>query len=98
MFIVPVGSTLQVPFCSDLPEEPLSGLAAALEMYGLTVPRRCVVTKDVYGVRIYPRSGFLRSGSIKPHRSVRFVAADIRFVTVRDFPKRISDPLRSVAH
>ena len=56
-------------------------------------------SRDVYGVKIYPRIGFLRSGSIKPHRSVRFVAADIRHVTVRDFSqKRISDPLRSVAH
>ena len=53
-------------------------------------------SRDVYGVRIYPRVGFLRSGSIKPHRSVRFVAADIRSVTVRDFSqKRISAPLRT---
>ena len=60
---------------------------------------RLVNTRDVYTVRIYPRSGFLRSGSIKPHRSVRFVAADIRSVTICDFShKRISDPLRSVAH
>ena len=59
-----------------------------------------VIARDVYGVRINPRSDFLRSGLIKPHRSVRFVAADIRSVTIRDFSqkKRISDPLNSVTH
>ena len=42
---------------------------------------------------------FLRSGSIKPHRSVTFVAADIRSVTVRDSSqKRVFDPIRSVTH
>ena len=30
-------------------------------------------TRDVHRVKTYPRSGFLRSGSIKPHRSVAFV-------------------------
>ena len=46
---------------------------------------------------MYPRSGFLRSGSIKPHPSVPFVAADIRSVTIRGFShKRISASLRSV--
>ena len=48
---------------------------------------------------MYPRSGFLRGGLIKPHRSVTFVAADINSVTIRAFSeKRITDPLRSVTH
>ena len=43
--------------------------------------------------------GFLRSGSIKPHRSVTFVAADIRSVAIHEFSqRRISDPLRCVTH
>ena len=46
---------------------------------------------------MYPRSGFLRSGSITPHCPATFVAADIRSVTIRDFSyRRISDPLRSM--
>ena len=51
--------------------------------------------RDVYGVRTYPRSGFLRIGSIKPHRSVRFVAAEICSLTIRDFPTS-GYPIRSV--
>ncbi|CAM9939088.1 unnamed protein product [Laminaria digitata] len=43
--------TERVPFCSDLPEEPLSALAAALEIYGLTVPRRTIFRRgrECYG-------------------------------------------------
>ena len=54
-----------------------------------------VFPRDVYGVRIYMRSGFLRSGSIKPHCFVRFVAADIRSVTIRDFFPTSRYPIRS---
>ena len=56
-----------------------------------------VKSRDVCGVRIYPRCGFLRSGSIKSHHYVMFVPADIRSVTIRGFSQQlISDPLRFV--
>ena len=65
-------------------------------MMTMTMLMMMMMIRDAYGVITYPRNGFLRSGSIKPHRSVRYVAADIGSVTIRDFSqKRISDPIRS---
>ena len=53
----------------------------------------CTEWKYIFGAFFY---GVVWS---KPHRSVKFVAADIRSVTIRDFShKRISDPLRSMVH